>query len=277
MAWYDDPAIYYAPADEDVALAQGDIVIAPTATFFPGGGEPDAVAPELGGSRIVRVWRGADDDRVVVAPTISADIMWALAMVVPHNCAMEKEWNERVVELKDAGASQNDAERGANADPNLDVSVTIAPILRYEGLQPKRERSIRSGMRLSAFPIVGDGPIPDGYVDLNSMTTVHYTLVPTAQRVAALSELAQAFLQKKLAMHFAYRDDSDLNVVSRAFDRRIIDVNLVESPSKKSRRVKVAMVLEDGHTLMLEGDAPSTSGRRAPERPARTTGRPRAR
>jgi hypothetical protein len=177
-------------------------------------------------------------------------------MVIPHNCAMEKDWNERVAELVASGASQGEAEQQAGSDTGLDPLVTVAPILPYAGLSAKRERSIRSGLRLSAFPVVGNGQVPEGYVDLNAMTSVRYTLVLTEQRVAALSRVAQAFLQKKLAMHFAYRD-SDLDVIAKAVARRIVGVNVVEAPSKKSARVKVAMTLEDGETLVLDGSAPA--------------------
>jgi len=242
MGWLDDPGAYYAAVDEFAALAQRDIVIVPTATSFPGDGDTDAVAPDIGGNRVVRVWRGADDDRVVAAPAISADVSWALGMVVPHNCAMEKEF---------------------------DALVTVARTIPYERLPLKRERSVRSGLRLSAFPVVGSSRVPEGYVDLNVMTTVGYRLVPVEQRVAALSRIAQAFLQKKLAMHFAYRDDSDLDAIANAVGRRIVSVNVIETPSKKSARVKVAMTLEDGETLVLEGDAPAPKRARPPERQAR--------
>ena len=120
MAWFDDPDEYYGPGDENTAIAQGDIVITPTATLFLGEGEPDAVAPELGEHRTVRLWRGADHDRVVAAPTLSAEVGWALAMVIPHNCAMEKDWNERVAELVASGASQGEAEQQAGSDTGLD-------------------------------------------------------------------------------------------------------------------------------------------------------------
>ena len=196
-------------------------------------------------------------DRIVAAPTLSAEVGWALAMVIPHNCAMEKDWNERVAELVASGASQGEAEQQAGSDTGLDPLVTVAPILPYAGLSAKRERSIRSGLRLTAFPVVGNGQVPEGFVDLNAMTCVHYTLVLVEQRVAALSRVAEAFLQKKLAMHFAYRDDSDLDVIAKAVGRRIVGVNVVEAPSKKSARVKVAMTLEDGETLVLEGSAPA--------------------
>ena len=188
-------------------------------------------------------------------------------MVIPHNCAMEKDWNERVAELVASGASQGEAEQQAGSDTTLDPLVTVAPILPYAGLSAKRERSIRSGLRLSAFPVVGNAQVPEGYVDLNAMTSVRYTLVLTEQRVAALSRVAQAFLQKKLAMHFAYRD-SDLDVIAKAVARRIVGVNVVEAPSKKSARVKVAMTLEDGETLVVEGSAPAPRPTRVPERTA---------
>lgn len=269
MAWSDDPQSYYGSLDDDVALAQGDIVIAATAILFPGEGDSDAIAPTLGDHRVVRLWRGTEDNRIFIAPTISADVGWALAMVVPHACAMEKEWNERVVELIGNGISAAQAQADASADPELDPFVTIAAIRSYTGVAQKRERSIRSGSRLSAFPVVGNGRIPEGYVDLTALTTVRYTLVPVAQRVATLSSLAKAFFQQKLAMHFAYRDNSDLDAIARAVGRRIADVNVIEAPSKKSPRVRVAMTLDDGQILTLEGNAPQTRDPTSPERPPR--------
>jgi hypothetical protein len=269
MAWHDDESLYYASLDNDVALSQGDIVIAPTALFFPGEGEREAIAPRLGENRTVRIWIGGVDDRILSAPTLSAEVLWSLAMVLPHNCAMEKEWNECVAEFCRSGISQEEAEARANSEPGLDTTIMIAPFKPFDGLSDRRVRSIQSGNRLGEFPVVKTALIPAGYIDFNAATALHYTLVSVDQRVAALSDLARAHLQRALAMHFAYRHDSALDEIEKAVGRMIVRASLLEVPSKKSRRVKVALVLDNGTTLVLEGDAPSSEAGYVPERSPR--------
>jgi hypothetical protein len=269
MAWHDDESLYYASLDNDIALSQGDIVIAPTALLFPGDGEREAIAPNLGENRAVRIWTGGADERITSAPTLSAEVLWSLAMVLPHNCAMEKEWNEHVAELCRSGISQEDAEDLANSESGLDTTIMIAPFKPFDGLSDRRMRSIQSGNRLGEFPIVKTALIPAGYIDLNAATAVHYTLVSIDQRVASISDLTRTHLQRTLAMHFAYRHDSALDDIEKAVGRMIVRTSLLEVPSKKSRRVKVALVLDDGKTLVLEGDAPSPEATYVPERPPR--------
>ncbi|HEV3155871.1 MAG TPA: hypothetical protein VGZ00_00825 [Candidatus Baltobacteraceae bacterium] len=273
-SWNNDASLYYAASWSELALSQGDIVLAPTAFFFPGRGEREAVAPELGDSRTIHVWTGSEDGKVISAPTLSVEVTWSPAMVIPHTCAMEKEWNERVHELARTGIPQEEAEAQATADPYLDAVLLIAPIKRYEGLPDRRQRSILSGNRLGEFPVPGTNVIPAGYVDLNAITAVHHTLVPIDQRIAVLSEIARAYLQRALVLHFAWRHDSALADIESAIGRTIIDSSVIAVPSKKPSRVKVVLLLDDGTKLVLEGDAPSPVPGYVPERPPRRTKNP---
>jgi hypothetical protein len=269
MAWKDDPSLYYASSDKALGISQGDIVVAPTALFFPGIGEREAIAPNLGEARMIHVWTGSQDRRILSAPTLSVEVAWALAMVIPHGCAMEKEWNERVQELQRSGISEEEAEAEATADPSLDPTILIAPIKRYEGLSERRQRSILSGDRLGEFPVPGTNIIPAGYVDLNAVTALHFTLVPIDQRIAMLSDLARAYLQRALALHFAWRHNSALTEIEDAIGRTILDSSVTTIPSRKSPRVKVALLLDNGTKLVLEGDAPSVASKYIPERAPR--------
>jgi hypothetical protein len=96
------------------------------------------------------------------------------------------------------------------------------------------------------------------------MSTVRWELLSTRQRIGALSDLAVAHLRHRLATYFAYRAKSKLGTVEAAVGQRIVEVNATPT----ARRLTVSLILENGDTLVLEGDRrPETPP--GPERPAR--------
>jgi len=247
VAWYNEPSCYYGPGSD--ALSQGDIVIAPTTVLRAGTGASGIVGPmDLGEERETGIWL-AGASTLPGAPDLSAKTRWGLAMVIPHPCAMEKEWNERVGELMSAGHSADDAAARATQDTDLDPFVTVAPLILYESIPSAKHSGIRANQRLGNFPVCPRDLIPDAFVDFNRLTTLHYTLIPRSQRVAALTDLAVAHLHHALVMHFAYRSASGLSEIEKAVGQTI---NSVTATARAKRKLIVNIVLSNGEALTLE-------------------------
>lgn len=266
MAWFDEPAKYYrADLDFSMPLSQGDIVIAPTATIAPGTADADVAAPlELDSSRSVTLWHSGSDE-LPASPSLRADVRWGLAMVVPHSCAMDKEWNDRIAELEATGVAEADAIAAATADPSLDRFVALAPIFAYGNMPQRKAASIAQGNRLGAFPVCADADLPPAYVDLNRISTVEHTTVPVAMRIKGLSDLSTAHLQHGLAMFFAYRAQSRLGDIEQAVGQRIERVTCTPTAT----RLNVSLILENGSTINLTGDRRPGPAAPGPERAAR--------
>jgi hypothetical protein len=97
-------------------------------------------------------------------------------MVLPHACALEKEFNERVVVLMASVCSQLEADRLANDDASLDRF--IAPLCTYNEVEPRLHLGAKTGTRLGTFP-VPESPwfgIPQAWVDLRRMSTTDVRL-----------------------------------------------------------------------------------------------------
>jgi hypothetical protein len=266
MAWFDDPHEYYREGlDDTVGISQGDIVIGPTAVIVHGTAETDVAAPaDLDIVREVTLWRSAEEVDLPGAPSLAAQVRWGLAMVLPHPCALEKERNEVVHELTSAGTDLQAAKAKASGDPELDRYVAIAPVRAYDGMPDARAAPIARGDALGSFPIVARGDMPATYVDFSQISTVRWELLSTRQRVAGLSELAVAHLRHRLATYFAYRAKSKLGTVEAAVGQRIVEVNATPT----NRKLTVSLILENGTTLVLEGDR-RPDAPPGPERPAR--------
>jgi hypothetical protein len=268
MAWYDDPQVFYRP-DVDISepISQGDIVIAPTCAILRGTAENNVAGPtDLDQSRRVSIW-AASSDTYPAAPALAADVYWGLAIVVPHSCSMEKEWNERVQALMANGQEEEKAVVAATADESLDPFITLSPILGYECIPATVSPSVRDGTRIGSFPICANDVIPERYVDLNRISTVHHKVVPRARRVATLSDLSLAHLQNRLAMNFAFRALDKYDTLSRAIGHRIIDIAVT---NRTKNKLVVNFVLDDGTTITTEGNPRPVQARATPVRPPRS-------
>lgn len=265
--WYDEAAKYYTAPNDAIALSQGDIVVAPTAILCQGEAESNVAAPtDLGQERLVTLWRGRPKNQRE-APTLFANVRWGLAMVLPHSCAMQKDWNEQVNALKRAGRSQAEAEAIANADATLDPFVVIAPVLTYDTLPDARHAATANGSRLGVFPVCGNDILPAGYIDFARLATVRQELAGVNYRVAQLSALTVGFLKHSIATYFAARSISRFDELSAAVGQTVVDVLPIDSPKKDKIRVSIA--LENGLSLVLEGDARATPPGNVPERKPR--------
>jgi hypothetical protein len=266
VAWYDDPSFYYGASPE--VLTQGDIVVATTGVFE---GEQGDVAPAsplyFGDERLVQVWHGSTGT-LPEAPSLGVRARWGLAMVLPHACALEKEFNERVAFLIASGQGQSEAEDIANDDLTLDRFIALAPLCTYGELAPERHAGVREGARLGAFPVPAHsaGGIPGAWVDLRRISTTDVTLIDVEpMRLASLSSLAQAHLQAALVKHWAYRDLSRYDELQRAFGQRITAV----VPISTGKKMRVAFTLEDGARLVFDASDKPLPPANTPTRRAR--------
>ena len=270
MPWFDEPTKYFDDAIPATApISQGDIVIAPTTIVIPGTGESHIAGPVEFGVRTVSLWTAVSDE-MPAAPSLSARVSWSLAMVVPHPCAMEKEWNEEISRRVASGEGIDSAKRVADAMANasqLDPYVTLAPLRAYNDLHPSVQKTVREGNRLGSFPVCGRGTqLPESFADFTQLATVHESLVRTSTRVAALSGKARARLQLSLSQFFAWRAKSFRSEIEASIGKRIDDITCVA----KAGKVIATLLLEDGSTLVLEGNARTENNQEALERPARS-------
>jgi hypothetical protein len=249
MAWYDESEKYYLRADAECPLTQGDIVLAPTSVIFNDAAESEILGPtDFDQAKRSTLWMAAGD-KLPAAPTFSSETRWGAAMIIPHACAMEKEWNEKKIALMKIGIPQADAVEQATADDSLDPYITLAPLGSYEDVDESMHRGIKTNQRLGSFPVCAIETLPESFVDLNRLSTVHYDVISRAHRVASLSNLALAHLHHSLVMHFAYRSYAGLPDLEAAIGCRITDLRI--SPRAKGRLV-VDFILDNGQTLVLE-------------------------
>jgi len=270
MAWYDDPSLYYGSPAE--VLAQGDIVIAATGLFEGEHGEASPASPlHFGEERLVQVWLGSTH-RLPEAPSLGLRARWGLAMVLPHACALEKEFNEFVATLVAAGHEQSEAEQIASEDLSLDRFIALAPLCTYNELAPTRHIGVQTGTRLGTFPVPENGPsgIPGTWVDLRRISTTDVTLIDVdPMRLASLSPLAQAHLQAALAKHWAYRDLSRYDELQRAFGQRITAV----VPISTGKKMRIGFTLENGTQLVFDASDKPLPPPNAPARRPRPSQR----
>ncbi len=268
MAWFDAADLYYG--DAHPVVSQGDIVLTASGVLVADDGDAALAAPaRFAEERTIALWT-AIGASLPEAPTLALTATWGLAMVLPHACALEKEFNERVAALQQTGLSQGDAEDIANEDPTLDRYVAVAPICLYDALADERRAGVRAGQRLDAFPVVANPSlgIPEAWVDLRRISTVERPLIETPYRLAGLSELAVAHLQFALARYWAFRDLSRADEISRAVGRRIQEILALDAPKG---RLRIGIILDSGDQLTLEGSATPAPPMSAPRRhgPAR--------
>ncbi len=263
MAWFEKETEYYQEASG--ALRQGDLVLAPSAVLESGEGDNPGAAPgNLGEERVPQIWK-AIRKALPEAPTLRARVRWDLALVLPHDCALEKEFNERVAELVAMRFSEDAAITDASADANLDRLVAVAPVRSYDEIDVRRREGIRTAQRLGTFPVAASPlyAVEPGWVDLNGPTTIDRRFFSPSLRIASLTDRAADYLRAALARHWAYRDLTRADEVSRAIGRTIVDIKA--SPMPKQRLRLELLLNDDAGTITLEGSNKPT----VPERTAR--------
>ena len=121
-------------------------------------------------------------------PHASYEARWSPVLVLSHDCEIEKEFNERVIDLISGGMPEEAATLEASADPTLDPFAVVAPLLPYPVFAEHQFNGIRTGQRIGVVPIdqlPGDGG--DYVVELFRPCVVSVMLLPQDMKVASMA------------------------------------------------------------------------------------------
>lgn len=167
-----------------------------------------------------------------------------LAMVLTHDCQLDKEWNQRVRELERSGKPREVAEEEASSDPSLDRTLVVSPLVDPSEL--------RGGQgNLLAGKVIGYLPVPPHPDDLVKECVVDLTYQCTVDRmdvvkVSSISEAARKQLRYALIQLDALRT-ADLGFEIEAVVGRTIEK--VEVPKRDP--LKVRLQLDGGLVIEL--------------------------
>ena len=167
-----------------------------------------------------------------------------LAMVVTHDCQLDKEWNQRVRELQRGGTPLERAEEEATADTTLDRSLVVSPLV-----DPTELRGGRGN--LLAGKVIGYLPVPPHPEQLVDECVADLTYQCTIDRfdvvkVASISEAARKQLRYALIQLDARRT-ADLGFEVEAVIGRTIQK--VDVPARDP--LSVRLQLDDGQVIQL--------------------------
>lgn len=250
---------FYRP-DQAAPLQQGDLVLAPLGRLAA----PDAPIPSR--------WQGLDQDRhrfpFASEPELDAVdslVGYAPAMVVTHDCHLDKDFLERYHELRRAGMRKADALAAAEADPDLDRFVTVAPLVPQTALRATSE-AIFDGQVIALFgvPALPTANLPASAADLTFRATIDRHSIVT--RLAVLTEESRTALRYAVARADALRTPAIGFELENAVGQRIREVRIVSG-----NPLLVELELSDGSAIRLvHQPAPVDQ-----EGPARTAAPPR--
>ena len=167
-----------------------------------------------------------------------------LAMVVTHDCQLDKEWNQRVRELQNGGMELERAEEEATADTTLDRTLVVSPLVDPEDLRGGRGN-------LLAGRVIGYLPVPRHPENLVDECVADLTYQCTVDRldvvkVASISEPARKQLRYALIQLDALRT-ADLGFEVEAVVGRTI--RKVEVPARDPLSVRIQ--LDNGQVIQL--------------------------
>ncbi len=230
--------------DTDRPLQQGDIILAPIGRLAA----PDAPVPGR--------WRGLDQDRhrfgfnwePELRP-VDALVGFAPAMLLTHDCHLDKEMLDRYHDLRSAGMPKAQAQAAAEADPDLDRFVVVAPLLPLPAFRAAPE-AISSQRVIGLFGVPAlPGTAPASAADLTFRVTIDRNSIVT--RVAVLGEDARTALRYALARVDALRTPVVGFQLEAAVGKRIRAVRRVED-----NPLLVELELSDGSVLRLVQQPP---------------------
>jgi hypothetical protein len=167
-----------------------------------------------------------------------------LAMVLTHDCQLDKEWNQRIRQLMKAGMAADEAEIQATSDPALDRTLVVSPLVDPVDLRGGRG-NLLAGKVIGYFPVPAhaDGLVDECVVDLTYQCTIDRLNVV---KVASLSEAARKRLRYALIQLYALRT-ADLGFEIEAIIGRTI--RDVEIPARDPLSVRIE--LDSGQIIEL--------------------------
>jgi hypothetical protein len=219
-------------------LKQGDILLAGVARLVA----DDRFTP--------RAWERLDafDVTVAGAKQDGGDILLttgpALVMVTSHDCHFDKEWNRARKDLIKRGMPEDDAEREAEDDAELDRTFTASPLVDPD--EPGLDRgNLLAGRTVGYLPVPAspDGLVPVSLVDLTYRATLDRLDI---RRVACISDLARAQLRYAMARVDTLRATSLGFQVEAVVGRQIERVTIPEA-----NPLLVRLELQGGEVLEL--------------------------
>ena len=198
-------------------LQQGDIVAVPVARLQA---DETVTRPE---------WRTLDaafaqlpDPSETFRPTFAVG-GWCDAMVVTHDCHLDKEFNKAVERLRKKQTPMKEAEAEAEQDLSLDRFLTVSPLLPIDAFTAQAA-TIRDGNVVGLFPVPPheDAGLEESAVDLGYRTTVDRCFIE--YRAAVLGEDARRRLRLALCRNDAFRSSEIGFQLEEAVGNRIRDV-----------------------------------------------------
>lgn len=230
---------FYRP-DQAAPLQQGDLVLAPLGRLAA----PDAPTPSR--------WQGLEQDRhrfpFASEPELGAvDSLagYAPAIVVTHDCHLDKDFLERYRELRKTGMRKADAVAVAEADPDLDRFVTVAPLVPQTAVRATSEAiSEQQVIGLFGVPALTAANLPASAADLTFRATIDRHSIVT--RLAVLTEESRTALRYALARADALRTPAIGFELENAVGKRIREVRTVSD-----NPLLVEFELSDGSAIRL--------------------------
>lgn len=250
-----DVPAFYLP-EVQAQLSQGDIFMVPTSMTWSEDGRPGALGqvpslPPVGETVLTHAWDAAGA-REAGAPAAVVETRWGPAMVLSHDCEIDKDFNEEVERLvAEQEVAEQEAMRQVSRDRALDRYITVAPLLSYGEIAGHKHAGIRSGQRIGYLPLPAIprfGPA-DFAIHLSRTATVERHLLRAGLKIASLAADSVKRLQYKIAEVFASRRLALLSQIESAVGHEIIEVRALKESRKK---VTVALMLDDGTDLHVE-------------------------
>lgn len=224
---------------DDPPLQQGDIVLAPIGRLQ----QPTSTRPAR--------WQTLDQREVEIGfPSpmgpVSSVLGYAVAIVTTHDCQMDKEFIERIRQLrKGTQLPLDQAEQLAEADADLDRYINVSPLVPLSAVRAD-ETNLRDNSVIGLFhiPERRERGIEESVADLTYRATVdRHTVV---ERLATLSETARLHLRYGLARLDSFRTPRIGFELEEAVGKRIASVSRHEA-----NPLVVVLELADGTSLEL--------------------------
>jgi len=167
-----------------------------------------------------------------------------LAMVITHDCQLDKEWNRRVRKLERDGMPHERAEHEAVSDITLDRTLVVSPLVDPSELRGEKG-NLLTGKVIGHLPVPAhpNNLVVECVVDLTYQCTIDRLDVA---KIASISEAARKQLRYALIQLDALRT-ADLGFEVEAVVGRTIQK--VEVPARNPLTVRLER--DDGQVIQL--------------------------